>query len=118
MQTTSFNPASISLSDAAKQHVVRQLQREEANGLMLDVRESGCNGYMYELRFVQDLPSNAHIFEFGDGVSVAVEDDHWKLVRGTHIDLVTEGLNSSLRFENPNADTHCGCGESFSIRGA
>ncbi|MGA0839541.1 MAG: HesB/IscA family protein, partial [Pseudomonadales bacterium] len=37
------------------------------------------------------------------------------LVGGTTVDLVREGLNSSLRFKNPNAESHCGCGESFSL---
>ena len=116
--TSSFDPTTISLSNAAKQHVVKQLEREQATGLLLDVAESGCNGYMYELKFLQDIPVDARVFNFGDGVSVVIDNDHWDLLRGTHIDLITEGLNSSLRFENPNADTHCGCGESFSVRGA
>ncbi len=98
------------------QHVSKQLSSEHAAALLLHVTESGCNGYMYSLKFVDAVPRDAHIFEF-DGVKVLIENEHWNLLRGTHIDLVTEGLNSTLRFENPNADTHCGCGESFSIRG-
>lgn len=98
-------------------HVRNQLQQEAASGLMLHVTESGCNGYMYALKFLEAIPTNARVFEFADGVKVVVDNEHWDLLRGTHIDLVTEGLNSALKFENPNADTHCGCGESFSIRG-
>ena len=40
------------------------------------------------------------------------------MVRGTEVDYVTEGLNSSLRFKNPNASTYCGCGESFAVASA
>ena len=36
-------------------------------------------------------------------------------MRGTTVDYVREGLNSLLRFGNPNAKDYCGCGESFSI---
>ncbi|MYD42258.1 MAG: iron-sulfur cluster assembly accessory protein [Gammaproteobacteria bacterium] len=120
MQTTSsfsFDPTAISLSDSAKTHVRKQLDLESATGLMLHITESGCNGYMYALKFLDDIPADAKVFEFGDDVKVVVDKEHWDLLRGTHIDLVTEGLNSSLKFENPNADTHCGCGESFSVRG-
>ena len=117
MQTASFNPSLISLSASAKRHVRRQLKLEEASGLLLHVTESGCNGYMYSLEFLNTIPEEARVFEFEDDVKVVVENEHWDLLRGTHIDLVTEGLNSALKFENPNADTHCGCGESFSIRG-
>ena len=117
MQTTTFDPKAISLTDAARKHVRDQLAREKATGLQLHVTESGCNGYMYALKFLNDFPSDALVFEFESDIKVVVESQHWDLLRGTRIDLVTEGLNSSLKFENPNADTHCGCGESFSIRG-
>lgn len=117
MQTGTFDPKTISLSDAACKHVRDQLNREKATGLQLHVTESGCNGYMYALKFLNDFPVDALVFEFEQDIKVVVENEHWDLLRGTRIDLVTEGLNSSLKFENPNADTHCGCGESFSIRG-
>ena len=117
MQTTSFDPAAISLSDSAQQHVRRQLTLEQATGLQLHVTEDGCNGYMYALKFLDAIPDDSRVFHFADDVTVVVDNEHWDLLRGTHIDLVTEGLNSSLSFENPNADTHCGCGESFSLRG-
>jgi iron-sulfur cluster assembly protein len=28
---------------------------------------------------------------------------------------VRKGLNESFRFENPNARSECGCGESFNV---
>ena len=34
-------------------------------------------------------------------------------VQGTLIDLVREGLAQRLRFDNPNVQQSCGCGESF-----
>jgi Fe-S cluster assembly iron-binding protein IscA len=40
------------------------------------------------------------------------------VLQGTTVDYVREGLNFLLKFENPNAQDHCGCGESFNIRGA
>ena len=42
-------------SDAVS-HVERQLEKEGKNALLLRVTESGCNGYMYELEFVNDEP--------------------------------------------------------------
>ena len=32
------------------------------------------------------------------------------------IDFEVEGLNASLKFKNPRAESYCGCGESFSIK--
>lgn len=116
MQAHEYDPQSISITPAALAHVRRQLRQEGAEALVLAVTESGCNGYMYELDYATSTVSNARSFRFDKDVRVEVAEDHWPLVRGTEIDFVVEGLNSALKFNNPNADAMCGCGESFSIR--
>ena len=35
---------------------------------------------------------------------------------GSHIDFVTDGLKQSFKFDNPNVDNECGCGESFNVK--
>ena len=110
--------AAITMTPAAQRHVRRQLAKERAHALLLGVRESGCNGFKYDLSFIEDQEGDfaaTRRFEFDD-VTVFVLDANWPLVRGTEIDYVTEGLNSALAFRNPNATAECGCGESFSVR--
>jgi iron-sulfur cluster assembly protein len=34
---------------------------------------------------------------------------------GIELDFVREGLNEGFKFNNPNAKTQCGCGESFTV---
>ena len=36
-------------------------------------------------------------------------------LRGTEIDYAREGVNRSLKFNNPNVVAESGCGESFSV---
>ena len=121
MNAQIFDPADastdippIAMTPAACRHVRRQLDKEGASALLLGVTESGCNGYMYELTYIDGTPRDARAFEFDD-VTVFVENADWTLVGGTRIDYVTEGLNSVLKFNNPNATGECGCGESFSV---
>lgn len=108
-------PDALTMTPAALAHVRRQALREGAQGLLLEVAESGCNGYMYALKFVAGAPSEARAFRFGE-IDVFVRAHHWPLLRGIEIDFVTEGLNGALAFKNPNASGECGCGESFSVR--
>ena len=117
MNAESFDPAAISVTPAAQAHMRRQIAKRDggASALLLGISERGCNGYMYDISYVDDAPDGVRVFDF-DGITVLVEDAHWALVRGTEIDYVTEGLNSALAFRNPNADAECGCGESFSVR--
>ena len=119
-----YDPAAadgaITMTAAAQAHVRRQLIREGAEALQLGVKTSGCNGYMYELTYLDPQAETARgdrVFDF-DGVRVLVAHGNWPLVRGTEIDYVTEGLNAALRFNNPNASAECGCGESFSVPAA
>lgn len=117
MSAEVFDPAdltSITMTPSARAHVRRQLAREGAEALRLGIAESGCNGYMYELSYLDGGLLEGRSFCFDD-VTVVVDDTDWDLVRGTVIDYVTEGLNSALTFKNPNATGECGCGESFSV---
>ena len=113
--TQGYDPESITITAKALAHVEQQLRGQGATVLVLGVKESGCNGYMYELDYARGDLANGRSFRFAEDVSVFVENQDWPLVRGTEIDYETEGLNSMLKFNNPNADAKCGCGESFSI---
>ena len=114
MSAQIYDPNTLSMTPAAQAHVRRQLEIEGSTALYLGIKESGCNGYMYELSYVENEPANATTCAFED-VTVYISRENWNLVIGTEIDYVTEGLNSSLKFNNPNAETLCGCGESFSV---
>jgi iron-sulfur cluster assembly protein len=35
---------------------------------------------------------------------------------GSQLDFVKDGFNQSFKFDNPNAESECGCGESFNLK--
>lgn len=128
MSTDYYDPAegpnSIAMTPSARTHIRRQLAQQGATALQLGIKSSGCNGYMYDLSYLDNavLEENpaggdSRVFDF-DGISVLVDNANWPMLRGTEIDFVTEGLNSMLIFKNPNATAECGCGESFSVEEA
>ncbi len=108
-------PQTISITANASVHIRNQLQQTEASYLRLGVKESGCNGYMYMLDFLEQPEADDECFDFGDGVRVCVRHQDMAMVSGTEVDMVTEGLNSALVFKNPRAVSYCGCGESFAV---
>ena len=118
MSVATFNPAdaaAITATDAAVAHITRQIARSGRSCLRLGLKESGCNGYMYVLDYIDRPQGDDRPFEIAEGLALYVRQDDLRLVQGTEVDLVTEGLNSSLQFKNPNATAECGCGESFSL---
>lgn len=114
MTATTFDPTTIAMTDAARAHVGSQIARSGRRFVRLGVKESGCNGFMYTLDYLDAPEEDDRAFTFGE-VTVYVDEADLPLVQGTEIDLSVEGLNATLRFKNPRAASYCGCGESFSI---
>ena len=117
MPVQTFDPESISMTESAVAHLRTRMRGTGAVGVRLAVSEKGCNGFMYELGLVESEPQESLCFGESLGIRLFVDPEDAELLKGTEIDLVTEGLNSTLKFQNPNAETLCGCGESFSLRG-
>ena len=105
----------ISVSQRAEAHIKTQVEQTQSRYLRLGVKESGCNGFMYTLDFLEDAETNDHLVTVSDHVTVCINEQDLALVDGTEIDMVTQGLNSALIFKNSNATSYCGCGESFAL---
>jgi iron-sulfur cluster assembly protein len=63
---------------------------------------------------VDTVKAEDAVFE-NRGVKVFVDRDSLKLIDGTEVDFVKQGLNEAFKFRNPNVKGECGCGESFSV---
>lgn len=109
-------PATVTMTAAAIAHVRKQLAKNPAmQGIRLGVRKSGCSGFKYDIEFVAEAQPGDQTIPIADDVNLYVAADAAPYVRGTEIDFTKEGLNSTIRFNNPNAKDLCGCGESFSV---
>jgi iron-sulfur cluster assembly protein len=69
---------------------------------------------MYTVEIAEEENEHDEIFE-SRGISLLVDSESFKYLKGTEIDFTKEGLNEGFRFNNPNVSATCGCGESFSI---
>ncbi|MCP5207669.1 MAG: iron-sulfur cluster assembly accessory protein [Hahellaceae bacterium] len=106
----------ITMTAAACTHTRKQLaQHPQALGIRIEIKKSGCSGYMYETELASSKSEDDQVFKVGEGVEVYIKSEYMGLLGGTEIDFVREGLNSTFVFRNPNATAECGCGESFTI---
>lgn len=105
----------ITITEAAARHVQNYLNnRGKGLGIRLAVRTSGCSGMAYEMEFVDELQDEDQVFE-NHGVKVVVDPKSLVYLDGTEVDYAREGLNEGFKFNNPNAKSECGCGESFGV---
>lgn len=115
MTVTSYDPRDIRVTQPALAHLRRQIASSGHSFLRLGVKESGCNGYMYTLEYLDEPANTDRAYAVDDSVTFYVREQDIELVQGTEVDYVVEGLNASLKFKNPRASTYCGCGESFAV---
>lgn len=117
MTVETFEPevTGVRMTPKALEHARRQLERGGGRAIRLAVTKSGCSGYMYKLEYLAEPTAEDREFRVDEAFSIFVAPDVLPLVQGTEIDLETEGLNSVLKFRNPNAQFECGCGESFAV---
>lgn len=88
-------------------------KQEQARGLRLGVRNTGCSGHMYTVGLADTIDPDDEVFE-SRGVKVVVSAKNLPYLDGVEVDYAKQGLNEGFRFHNPNAKDLCGCGESFS----
>ncbi len=105
----------ISLTESAAERVSSYLNaRGSGVGLRLGITKTGCSGYSYVINYADDVEADDVVFE-DRGVTIVVDPDALKLIDGTEVDFIKNGLNEAFSFRNPNVTGECGCGESFNI---
>jgi len=107
--------APLRVTDAAAEHFRRKLDAAGKKAVRISVEESGCTGFKYVMQEVDAPESDDTALALGNGVQILLDAGAVDFLRGTEVDLVREGINRVLRFNNPNVVAECGCGESFSV---
>ena len=96
---------------------LRDLVAEEGNpNLMLRVfvQGGGCSGMSYGFTFEEIKNEDDFDFTYED-VKVVVDSMSMQYLQGSSIDYKEDLMGASFVINNPQAQTTCGCGSSFSI---
>jgi iron-sulfur cluster assembly protein len=106
----------ITLTENAAQQIQRQLaMRGKGIGLRIGVKKVGCSGLAHTFDIAEEIREGDHVFA-SHNASVVLDADSLAVLDGSRIDFVTEGLKQMFKFDNPNVDSECGCGESFNMK--
>lgn len=96
---------------------VKELIAEEGNPdlkLRVFVTGGGCSGFQYGFTFDEVANEDDTALVKG-GVTLLIDPMSYQYLVGAEIDY-TEGLEGSqFVIKNPNANSTCGCGSSFSV---
>ena len=105
----------ISLTHSAARRVAWIAERQSRPPILrLAVDGGGCAGFTYKFELADAAERDDTIAET-DGVSLVVDPVSLDLVKGSAVDFVEDLGGASFRVTNPQAQSGCGCGSSFSV---
>lgn len=104
----------IKLTEGAIKEILRLKATDQSNAgkpLRLGVKGGGCAGFSYILEF--DTPTEKDKVYQIENVDLVVDPMHELYLKGMELDYQSGLNNRGFIFNNPNAETTCGCGSSF-----
>lgn len=96
---------------------VKDLLIDEGNPdlkLRVFVQGGGCSGFQYGFAFDETINDDDTTID-NDGVQLLVDPMSFQYLVGAEIDYKEDIEGSQFVIRNPNANTTCGCGSSFSV---
>jgi len=105
----------IELTKNAAKRIAWIAERQQRPAILrLAVDGGGCAGFTYKFELADELEGDDEVAET-DGVRLVVDPVSLELVRGSAVDFVEDLGGAAFKVTNPNAQSGCGCGSSFSV---
>lgn len=98
---------------AALQEMLAGEEGQGKQGVRLGVKGGGCSGFSYVLEF--DDPRDGDNILHQDGIQFFMDRKSAIYLKGIVLDYKAGLKGKGFAFQNPNASSTCGCGESFSV---
>jgi iron-sulfur cluster insertion protein len=106
----------ITITESAKAKIL-DLFAEEGNPdlkLRTFVQGGGCSGFSYGFTFDEIMNEDDFEVPLGD-CKVLIDAMSMQYLQGASIDYKEDLQGSEFKITNPNAQSTCGCGSSFSV---
>ena len=85
----------------------------QAKALRVAVEGGGCSGFQYDIKL--DYPTADDLILEKNGQRVLVDQVSLPYLSNAVIDFSAELIGARFVIQNPNAQSSCGCGTSFSL---
>ena len=107
----------ITITPDALEYLRALVNKKQAYGFYLKIKNSGCSGVRYDPQIVTEAPAGDIISGDFSGLNVFIDANAAEILKDTVIDCKEMALKQKqIVYRNPNAEDVCGCGESFNVR--
>ena len=106
----------ITITESAKAKILDLFAEENNPNLKLRtfVQGGGCSGFSYGFTFDEIMNEDDFEVLLGD-CKVLIDAMSMQYLQGASIDYKEDLQGSEFKITNPNAQSTCGCGSSFSV---
>ena len=105
----------IEITEAAASQIKEIMLDSQPNKyLRIFVEGGGCSGMRYGFDLEEFANEDDLSLEI-NGVNLVVDSISMSYLNGVEVDYKEDLVGSSFSITNPNAQTSCGCGSSFSV---
>lgn len=104
----------VTITNEALKHI-RKVITPDKRYALIGVKGGGCNGMKYYIE-ATDEPDKLDITFEQQDTSIAICGKSLMYLIGTNITWKEDVMGSRIEFENPNAASKCGCGETFNVK--
>eukprot|EP00213_Chloropicon_mariensis_P000186 CAMPEP_0197477182 /NCGR_PEP_ID=MMETSP1309-20131121/14563_1 /TAXON_ID=464262 /ORGANISM="Genus nov. species nov., Strain RCC998" /LENGTH=158 /DNA_ID=CAMNT_0043017993 /DNA_START=66 /DNA_END=542 /DNA_ORIENTATION=+ len=103
------------ITDACVERIRRLKENAEGGNMLLRIRvdSGGCSGFQYSFTLDDVSEEGDRTFSKED-VQIVVDEVSMQFLKGATVDYTEELIKSAFEVtSNPNAESSCGCGNSF-----
>lgn len=105
----------VTVSARAARKIAEILKAEPQPAMLrVAVTGGGCSGFQYNFA-LDDVKADDDMVLERDGAVVLIDSMSLDFLKGAEIDFADDLIGASFKINNPNAQSSCGCGTSFSI---
>ncbi|MEJ1969585.1 MAG: iron-sulfur cluster insertion protein ErpA [Rhizomicrobium sp.] len=105
----------VTVSARAARRIAEILKSEPTPVMLrLAVTGGGCSGFQYNFTLDDQRLDDDLVVE-RDGATVLVDPVSLDFLKGAELDFSTDLIGAAFKVNNPNAQSSCGCGTSFSV---
>jgi len=90
------------------------IEEPEARALRIFVQGGGCSGFQYGFAWETETAEDDFVIESAQ-VKILVDSMSMQYLQGATVDYREDFDGANFVIQNPNAQTSCGCGSSFSV---
>jgi len=98
----------------SKVNEIMSQQDPKPEALRVSVVGGGCSGFQYSIAFENSQMPLDKSYRFDGGLKVLVDQASLLYLNEVQIDYVETMEGAGFKFDNPNVQSTCGCGSSFS----